>query len=1024
MLGRGLSNLLEELGLSSNDAVFFRDEKNGSIFTFQSETQKKLDQINPDAYFVFNNQPYILFFDLENTVDAERENEIHKQVWSFDHSPLVFITKSTEIQIFNAFSYDKKTSRLQEIKTSVSERNEIFSFWNLQSGITWKWLQETQYKTSIQKKRVNQKLFENIKTVREGLTNSQAHACLSEDNANILILRLIFIRYLIDRDVKIDKEYINGTTILERRQSFSKLIQTPEKLNEFFNFLNEKFNGVLFKNTEIQLSASQSEFLSWVFNGKEEIQSPSLFDGSDFYFDIFDFSIIPVEVISGIYESLINPETRKLHSAVYTPSFLVEYILTETVDKFLYKNEIAECKVFDPSCGSGIFLVQSYRRMVDKEKELNENKVSKKRLREIAENNLFGIDINEQALKVTCFSIYIAILDYQDPKTILDNFQFPSLIGENFFEADFFEMDENHSLNKVIMGIKFEFILGNPPWKKDKSAKHLNWVNSSQTYSKKVTGEIEIAQSFLLRSKVFMDSDTICALIVTSMAFYNVSTTTKEFKKDFLTQFCLDKFFDLSPVRRLVFEEKISPASIVYYRLSNGKDYKNNTVHHSSIKSNIFLKYFKTLIIEKYDQKEIQQRHFLENDWMFKVALYGNTLDFSFLKKLEKTKEKLLDLFDGKSFFKGAGIHKGTKEKFKSFPIIGKEMIENNDVNQYFSKASDKVLVEEDDSYIKSGREIGLYEGAQILIKEQAKNESEIVISLTDKSYVFRSGVFSLSTVNRKSDLNYLYSLLISDLYEYYIFITSGSWGVSTRPQIRLDDEYLSFPYINSTIELRQTLNDNIEKFLSPVKKHFSKFSLGEPYFDKGILKSINLTVENLYDVDSYEKDLMDYALSISRYQFQESKQQKFTRKVDSDIQYLELYAGVFLNEFKSIYKDEYIIAEIYSLNHFIALNFVFVKERPLNNIVVIKGYTDEKAVLMSISNTLSISKLTSSSIPSKNLYIQKDIKGFESNSFYIIKPNELKCWHKAMAWYDFAEIKQAIEIAELNHLKQNSDVS
>jgi hypothetical protein len=195
--------------------------------------------------------------------------------------------------------------------------------------------------------------------------------------------------------------------------------------------------------------------------------------------------------------------------------------------------------------------------------------------------------------------------------------------------------------------------LGNPPWKKDKSEKHSGWVNSEQIYNKTVKGEIEIAQSFLLRVKDFMSPHTKVALIVTSTIFYNVSSTTKIFKNKFLTNYCLDKFFDLSPVRRLIFEEKDSPASIVYFRLSNDNEHQRNIVNHQSVKINYFLKYFKMLVIEKYDQKEIPQSLFIENDWMFKVALYGNSLDFKLIRRIYSNKKKLENLIDNIKIFCG-----------------------------------------------------------------------------------------------------------------------------------------------------------------------------------------------------------------------------------------------------------------------------------------------------------------------------------------------------------------------------------
>jgi len=115
---------------------------------------------------------------------------------------------------------------------------------------------------------------------------------------------------------------------------------------------------------------------------------------------------------------------------------------------------------------------------------------------------------------------------------------------------------------------------------------------------------------------------------------------------------------------------------------------------------------------------------------------------------------------------------------------------------------------------------------------------------------------------------------------------------------------------------------------------------------------------------------------------------------------------------------DENIQVEIYPLQHFIAMNFVFSSEEKVDKIVYPKDKLNEMEVLKRIGN-LSISQITNNTDKTKNLFMQKDIKGFEQNSFYIIKPNEYKCWHRAMAWYDIAEFKAEIENAELNYLNK-----
>lgn len=502
------------------------------------------------------------------------------------------------------------------------------------------------------------------------------------------------------------------------------------------------------------------------------------------------------------------------------------------------------------------------------------------------------------------------------------------------------------------------------------------------------------------------------------------------------------KILDLSPVRRLIFEKKDSPASIVYFNLSQNKDYKKNTINYESIKSNYFLKHFKILVIEKYDKKKILQKYFIENDWMFKVALYGNTLDYNLLKRLKKSSNANIgSLIDGKIVFGGAGFHKGTKEKHHPFEsILNKRIIENGEVNKFYSVSdNDENIITSSDIYLKSGREEKLYKGTQILVKEQAKNESEIVVSLTNQEYVIRSGIFSIASTSDKLLIKKIFSFMITSLYEYFIFMTSGSWGTSTRPQIRWKEEYLSFPIIDIKDEVKNKLALLINLFIESLENHYKDFKKLQASFYKDynsyckknppiknekVLSQINSIIFNQYKVKGYEKDLIDYTLNVSRYQFQESKQHLVSDFTYNDGAHyrnrgsvLKEYAGIYIEEFQEIYNDEYIQVEIYPLDHFIALNVVFSNEKPKEQITYPKNKKTEEEVLKRLANNLSISQITNTTDSSKNLFIQKDIKGFEENSFYIIKPNEYKCWHKAMAWYDVAEFKEAIETAELNSL-------
>jgi hypothetical protein len=1027
-LKNSLKTLLNQLNLIENKAVFFRDGENGEVFNnFSSDINKKLELIKPDAFYVFNNQPFILFFDLSSSNDKVRENEIHKQVWSFDNSPIIFVTKETGVTVYNALNYDKKEESLEEIKLTQDEIEDKFSFWNLQSGNSFEWFYD-KHKKTVLKKRVNQQLFENIK---QTILILKDNFNLEEGLAKILVLRLIFIRYLIDRKIKIDNSFIQGNEneILTRRKSLSELIANPTELVSFFDYLNNRFNGVLFKDSNTELTTNQANILSKLFNpdGVSVEDKTNLFSNFDFQYDVFDFGIIPVELISGIYETLLDEETKNATSAVYTPPFLVDYILTQTTDKFFEDNKFtSECKIFDPAMGSGIFLVQGLRRMIEREKELNPNDNNHtfgNKIREIAERNLFGIDINEEAINVACFSIYVALLDYQEPGNI-DQYIFPNLKDTNFFNAHFFDLTKKDVWDKI-KSKNLNFILGNPPWKSNNSIEHLDWLK--ETKFDKIVSDKQIAQSFLIRVKDFIDNDTNIALIVTSKVFYN--NKAKKFKEYFLKNNFLKECFDLSSVRRLVFENADNPAMILFFKSNFSKEIinYNSIVKHISLKQNVFFnKFSKKLVIEKFDKKQILQKHFIENEWMFKIALYGNTLDFLFLKKLGNIDVTIGDFIGNKNLFKpGNGIHKGTPKKYFK-ELVGLPIIETNDIKTYFTPVNEQTkILKIEDIFLEAGRKVELFQGNKILFTRRPKKETEISISLCEESAVFRNSAYGVPVGNENDFVSQIYSYLNSYIYTYYQYLTTSNWGVY-NPEINLN-EYLSFPYIEPSKHQASKLNLLVEDLIKPFKEHYKNYPFlnyeEEPNLN--ILENINSIIEEIYQIKGYEKDLIDYVLNISRYQFQESKQHLVSNFNDSDYRnrcdVLEKYADVYFHEFEKIYEEEFIQVEVYSLKHFIALNFVFLDKKPTEKIIY-PDKKDEKEVLKSLADNLSISQITDARNSDYNLFIQKDIKGFEKNSFYIIKPNEYKCWHRAMAWYDVAEFKETIEESELKNLNSNFD--
>src|SRR5690606_6739474 len=141
-------------------------------------------------------------------------------------------------------------------------------------------------------------------------------------------------------------------------------------------------------------------------------------------------------------------------------------------------------------------------------------------LTQLVKTNIYGVDKDASAVSVAIFSVYLTLLDYQNPRDI-ETFKFPKLLNENLFTSDFFDLQND--FNKSLKKIKFDFIIGNPPWKRGSSGSTGKQPFEEYIISRKkqegdkgiAISNKEIAQAFLLRVSDFSQPETKTALIVT-----------------------------------------------------------------------------------------------------------------------------------------------------------------------------------------------------------------------------------------------------------------------------------------------------------------------------------------------------------------------------------------------------------------------------------------------------------------------------------------------------------------------------
>jgi hypothetical protein len=650
--------LFDSLALSESNGLYITSSKRHEVEgIFSKKVEQNIDLINPYAFFIFNKEPLILFFD-----ETQNNTRTHQLCWNFNVTPIIFFVSETDINIYNGFELDNaKTNNPLLKKIASAEQKSSFSFWHITSGQTFE-----EY-TLNTKKRVDKQLLANIKVARAALINTGLPATL----ANNLIGRLIFVRYLIDREVKVgfsygEKENLDGRNFLE-------IIQDKNDLYRLFKHLKDKFKGDLFPIQEEEidnLTPQHQNILYRLFNGDD------LGNGQISLFQVYNFKILPTEFISNIYEYFMGDEKKKSHKSYYTPSFLVNYILNETVSTYFDNHPTYDsCKVIDPTCGSGIFLVEAYRRIVNQYEKLH-GKITngnRDKLKYLLQENIYGIDKDPDAVNVAIFSLYITLLDYQEPKEI-ETFEFPNLLNTNFFVQDIFdfyltdiftyEKDENYV--RKLESTHFQFIIGNPPWGEVEGSPYLDYIKKRSKYEDTdiQIADKQFAPAFLVRTSNFCREDTQCAVVVNSKILYNQKA--QPFRFYFLNNFYLNRIFEMSPIHSDVFnsserteEGANAAATVLFYRYADKRPTSQNEVVHVSVKYNTFYNLLKLLVIEKNDIKKLKQINFINHDWIWKVLLYGNVLDYHFIKRiLSKEYQSIFDFISQESdFLTGVGLH-------------------------------------------------------------------------------------------------------------------------------------------------------------------------------------------------------------------------------------------------------------------------------------------------------------------------------------------------------------------------------
>lgn len=960
-----IKTIIQRLGYDKSDKLFYLPDINSCI-DLSWHDRRVLRELSPYAAYVVDGKVLAIFFgDLLNREDVA----IQGKIWNAQ-VPVVISDEGNKVRIYNGKSVKKGTKksanntiRLLDMVTydrDQCDEKTDFSYWNVTNSLSL-----NIYKKSLTKKTLNEFLIENLRYISLRLKNEY-----NVSFANKLMLRILFIRYLIDRGVNIGYQGLDNN-VKNSQQNFLGIIKNKENLYQLFTYLKIKFNGNLF---EMDVHAEKEELADEALIMLHDFMTAEIEmkSGQLCLFPFYDFNIIPIELISNIYEILLGKKKQNKDKAFYTPEYLVDYIVNRTVGNYLENQRT--CSVLDPSCGSGIFLVKALQRILEKNSDFDGYIKDKNFMNEIVENNIYGVDYNEEAVDVTIFSLYVTLFDYQDPKC-LNDFKLPLLKNKNIIYADFFD-DEKTT---PIQNVSFKFILGNPPWGRVKQDNYINYCKSRNITPQ--DGEICIA--FLIKAAEIGDENTECSLVIPSKILYKGKSPSVRFRNWLLSSVRMQQVFEISAVRKQIFKGAIAPAAVISFVCKESES--EHKLEYISLKPNKFLRLFGTIMIEPDDIKYVGQELLLNRDNLWKILVYGSYWDFELLNELGCKLPKIRDVEKEYGLIHGKGIQDHLGDQKDSTHLIGRDILDSDDGIEHFTLNSNNLLKFEKDK-IHRPREKELFEPPYVLFKKGLDcSDFSIRAVYTEERLLYKETVTCIKgTLENKDILLNFCGLFNSSLFAYFNLMIGSSTGIE-REQVFLE-ELSEFPYVYS---------DELVKLVEAIQisiQNFEDISALKMQLDECVLKMYGLQ-------DNY---FVDYALNVQIPTLCGTYHDSIC-----DTNALQRYSEIFRENWDRNFGNNNIsyVINIYPniKGKFAAFKVELSLEEHDNQIKISEEIDDN----MDILTELMIYQINDC------FFKTKDVAEFEDEAIVIVKSIDVKNWHPAMAVKDSHDVINAVLLEE-----------
>jgi hypothetical protein len=770
-LPRHLLDTLEELGYAGHDGLVTvsTDLDAGPKDYVWRDLKIK---VGLDAAFFSDGVPLIGF-----TSEGSPQGlaGIRRRLWNYGSVPVLISASPEGTRAYNATSYSNRHEetegrlddpRRDEQLLIASQLGEAFHRADIESG-AFAAAYSSAYRNS---KRVDAALLNNLRYLR---TSASKPGTPLRAAIDALIGGSLTATYLSQRGI-ITPDYLDSITGYS--DIYEALASGQNTARQLFSNLADHFNGDVFGPLPELISTLDEPIFSGV---SSLLQGDDLLTGQLSLWP-YDFNILPVDLVSSIYEQLLE-ETRHVNSAYYTPRFLVNMLLDETVEWEGAKLP----KIIDLACGSGAFMTEAFRRLCYREQRRAGRELSYDELQDILKKHIFGIDINEVAARTAVFGLYLGLLEQLDPPTIWESAVLPPLLNKNVVVADAFG---EHSLS----GQWFDIVVGNPPWQS-------RLTQAAQQFIQKHNLPIadkQAASAFLwLGSQMLRPGGTLGLVMPAKPLLHNRSEKAERFRSEVFGNLEVRIIVDLSAVRRQIFRYATGPAAIIVadtptQALASAITPGRNEILYVSAHPRPLSGAVDALTITPEEVRGISPKQAESRPEIWATLLWGSIRDIELLDQLRINFPRLEDLANEHAWERGQGYQVGGGDANDATHLSGFPIIPSEAVHPLY--VPDIQLEEFRLRYLHRPRKLALFKAPHVLVRRTIVG-GRIAAALVEGDAVFANGIIGIAgPSDDRALLATVAAVLSSSLNCYWQFMTSSSWGTE-RDFVELN-EYMSLP--------------------------------------------------------------------------------------------------------------------------------------------------------------------------------------------------------------------------------------